>query len=169
VPEPSTETITQALVAALAGIVGDGGASYWYTPGAARVVSIGAACLDDTFADPTTGRATIYALEPGAIRTTNETTGSIDAVMEFDLLIASQIEQTDHPMRAPQGDSRNTVQNRLAADAERAIYADVTLGGICDFIEIPYIERSAGEVYVEGWAAVLMRLVVTFSYWKDTP
>lgn len=169
-PEPNAERIAQALVDLLAGIVGDDGASYWYTPGAVRLVdAIGAACLDETFADASSGKATIYALEPDGITTEGETTHEIDAAASYLLLVAHQIDQSDHPMKAPAGDSRHTVQSRLDSDVRKAIHSDPTLGGLCHYVEVLETERSPRELYVEGWAAVMFRLALHYSYWKSQP
>lgn len=169
-PEPTAERIAQALVDLLAGIVGDDGVSYWYTPGAVRLVdALGAAVLDDTFADASTGKATIYALEPDNIRTEAETTHEIDAASTYLLLVAHQIDQADHAMKAPAGDTRHTVQGRIDSDVRKKIHSDPTLGGLCHYVEILETERSPRDLFVEGWAAVMFRVSLHYSYWKSQP
>lgn len=169
-PESIRDQIIDAIVDQLEEIVGDAGVSFWYTPGAVRVVeAVNQACLDDTFADPTSGKATIYLLVPDDEQDIEETTEDIDAIMNLDLVVARQIDQVDHPLKTASSGSRSKIQNRLARDAKKKLREDVTLGGLSHNVEIVRSEFGPEEVYAAGWAVVLMRLSILYSYWRTTP
>lgn len=64
---------------------------------------------------------------------------------------------------------RRTIQNRLKRDIERRLYQDVSLLGLAENCEIKEINRS---VYVDDtvlWAAIELRLDVSYSHQKATP
>lgn len=168
--ESIREQITVALLAKLEEIVGDDGANYWYTPDAVRrVEDITMACLDDTFADTTSSKATIYVITADDEVDIEESTEDIDAIMNLDLLVARQIDQMDHPMKEPLTGSRGLIQNRLVRDAKKKLREDVSLAGLAHNVEIIRAEFSPEDVFAPGWAAVFMRLAIHYSYWKGTP
>jgi len=64
--------------------------------------------------------------------------------------------------------TRATIQDRLVLDVERAVYADVTLGGTVENCEIILRDRSADRTYIEGWACVFMRVRLQWEeIWGD--
>lgn len=170
--ESTRDQIIDAILALFRTIVADRGANFWYTPGLVKdVEGFSAACLDDSFADlADEGKATLYLLAPDEEETAEETTGTIEALMRLDLLLARQVDAVDHPLKDPDSPSVRKVQNRLARDAKKLIHTNSDLGGLAINFEVLRTEYASEEVGAGGaWACVLLRLQVHYEYWKANP
>jgi hypothetical protein len=168
-PESLPEQIVEAIRARLAAIVGDAGATFWYTPTVRRVRAIESTCLDNTFADPVSGKTTLYLLTPDDEEDLEEPAHTVEAVMFVDLVVAREIDKVDHPLKTPVEGLPETIQNRLIRDAKKKLRQDVTLGGLVDNVEFRRTERSAEETFIAGWAVAAMRLQISYSYFQDAP
>lgn len=157
------EQIVVALKTLFEGIVGDGGATYWYTP--TRVVRAAAfqgGLLDDSL-------STIYCLSPAdeddEFRDSNR---EIKSIMRVDLAVATRYTDMENPLDPPDPD-RWKVQNRIIRDAKKRIRSDYRLGGLCLWIEIPTTERGAEQTFEEGWALAFLRLLIFYRYADTAP
>lgn len=159
-PEPLCEQIVAALVDRLEGIVGDGGATFWYTPThVQRSPAWGEHCLPLRPADDTT----VYTLSPDDEDMEELTLTSTRAFMGIDLTIARPYRNGDNPFEPAEPD-RWKVQNRMRDDARKRLRGELKVGNLALLIQIPLVDLSAEETFVDGWAVVMMRLVVQYSY-----
>jgi hypothetical protein len=160
--------IAEALRTRLAAITGDGGTTYWYTPaGVARVQA-----YDRLVADPTVGM--VYAIRAGEERHREEGTGSpttgglVAAEAEFWVLMLRPTEATDDNPFGADASTKATEQDRMVRDFLRALWLDVTLGGLANNI----VDGSLivdRDMEVEGWAVAEARFAVFYSYPARTP
>lgn len=155
--------IAEALKARLAAIVEDQGLTSWYTPN--RVVRVQA--YDALIADPSIGM--VYAIRAGEERHREETTGGgMAAEAEFFVLMLRPTEAADdNPFGADE--SRKPIeQDRMVRDFLRALFLDVTLGGLASNVADGslIIDR---DMAVEGWAVAEARFTVIYSYPAATP
>ena len=161
--EPLCERIVDALVTRLKTITEDGGVTAWYTADAViRSPAWGMHCLDPSLAEG----ATIYTLSPDDEDTEENTFTSTRAMLGIDLTIAQRFEQAweSSPLTTTLDPDRWKVQNRLRDDARRSLRGDLKVGNTALIIQIPLVDLSSEETFVEGWAVVMMRLVVTYTF-----
>lgn len=95
---------------------------------------------------------------------------TIDHVVDIFVLSARQYKdpQTDPYLRFGNGRPiRWTIQNRLIRDLIRVLVRDVTLNNTCINCEIKDISRDFDKP--EGWAIVILRLVIQYDHQKDMP
>jgi len=156
--ESRHEQIAAALATTLAGIVGDNGATYWYTPSAVRRV----VWFDDRHLDSMSGpTAVVYLLRPGIERIEEDTSGTIEGRAEMFLVVARKhAKATEDPAREPPP-TRWTVADRLVQDALKRLLADVTLGDTCGnvFSVGVTIDR---DMYLDTWALAELRFEVEY-------
>lgn len=162
--------ISQALVAALDAIAGDGGSTYWYTP--SRVVRV--SVWDRLIADAS--HEHILGLRAGEETHTEESTGTTAtgggmlATAEFYLLMLRREEaDTGDPFDKPTT-PRELVVDRMVRDCVRALLGgDVTLGGLAINIADGSLIVDR-DIAVEGaWAVAEARFAVQYSYMSKTP
>lgn len=172
--EPRSEQILEALKAQLQGIVGDGGSTFWWTP-----TAVVRGDFDDDVLDASLGSEAeppvIYLLSLDDQLDEDETFQATRCELHVDLLVARRftpatenphevevLAATDPTMR------RQTVQNRLVADAKRALRGNFKLTsvaapeGLSLHIRIPLTEKGAQDTYTVGWAIAFLRLEVLF-------
>ena len=172
--EPRSEQILEALKAQLQAILSDGGTTYWYTP-----TAVVRGDFDDDVLDASLGTeatpAVVYLLSLDDELDEDETFQATRCEMHVDLLVARRFTPanenphlvevaaaTDPAMR------RQTVQNRLAADAKRALRGNFKLTslaapeGLSLHIRIPLTEKGAQDTFTPGWAIAFLRLEVLF-------
>lgn len=160
--------ISAALVDALEAISADNGSTFWYTP--ERVVRV--TSYERLLADASLTH--ILALRAQEETHSEQSTGSsatggvVGAVAEFTLLMLRRDETIESPFDRA-SITREQIVDRMVRDVLRAIWADVTLGGLA-------INISAGslvidrDVAVEGpWAVAEMRFAVEYDYLALTP
>jgi hypothetical protein len=154
--------IGEALKARLAALTGDNGAAYWYTPD--RVVRVQA--YDRLVADPTVGM--VYAIRAGEERHREEATQTVMAEAEWWVLMLRPTEAADDSPFGADESTKATEQDRMARDFLKALWTDVTLGGLAlNVVDGSlYVDR---DMDVEGWAVVEARLSILYSYPKATP
>lgn len=157
------EQIVVALQTLFGGIVGDGGAAYWYTPTrVVRAAAFHSGLLDDSL-------STIYCLSPAdeddEFRDSNR---EVKTIMRVDLALATRFTEMENPLE-PTDPDRWKVQNRLIRDAKKRIRSDYRLGGLCLWIEIPTTERGAEQTFEEGWALAFLRLLIFYRYADTAP
>lgn len=168
--ESKAERIVAALRTALAAIVGDGGATYWYTVNACvRAAAWENSCLDETIATD----ATIYVLVPDTRETIRHTiggaaTGHRRCILNVDLVLAHRYRLSDKP-HVSETPKRWTVQERLIRDALTRIESDEGLSGLCLAIDTPTASIAADETWIEGWAVAFQRLAIMYDYTAGTP
>lgn len=156
--------IAEALRTTLAEIVGDAGATYWYTPDAVVICDVW-----DGVADPSVG-AEVMAIRPGEESHSEETPGTLRATAEFFVLLLRKTTATDPSPYQSDGGLRLKEKNRVIRDFLRALWEDVTLGGLVDNVNADslYVNRDMG-VDGDQWVAAEARFTVTYSYPKETP
>lgn len=161
--ESKHHQIAEALKARLAAIVGDGGTTYWYTP--ARAVRVQA--YDRLVADPSIGQ--VYAVRAGEERHTEAGTGGLLGVeAEFWVLILRQTEAADDQPFGADESTKATEQDRMVRDFLRALWLDVTLGGLVENVVDGSLVIDR-DVDVELWACAEARFTVRYTYQALTP
>jgi hypothetical protein len=96
------------------------------------------------------------------------TTGTVDKEMEVGIVAARRADvdrKSDDPYVGEIPRAR-TVRNRLIQDIEKALRADVTLGGLCWEIDLAHRNR---QYYVQGWDAVHVPFTVKYIHPRRTP
>jgi hypothetical protein len=167
VAESLHEQLVAAFQANLAGIVGDGGANYWFTPDrVVRVPAFSEACLDSSL-------TTIYCISPGQVEDAlAHSTVGVRAVLTLDLAIVTRYTPSEeiNPFTADVP-LRWTIQTRLERDAKKKIRSFYHLGFESNavWVEIPITEYVADQTFFQGWAAVFMRCLVHFIYADVAP
>lgn len=161
------EQLIVALAAHLAGIVGDGGATYWYTPDrVVRTPTFHSACLDPSL-------TTIYSLSPVRVedKPVNISIG-MESIATVDLAAATKFNPaTEDPFKQEEP-IRWTVQTRLERDAKKRLRSNYNLLGVSGghrFTAIPVTDYASDLTYLEGWALVFLRLQLRFTYPDTTP
>ncbi len=168
--EPIHEQIMAAIKTLLAGIVGTGGAPYWYTPSAViRAPSFHGGCLD-------TAQDVIYVIVPDRTLRRKESTRTLLGQIEFDVVAVKRLPTSyadQNPFAAAAGTIRETYQARLAADVERKLIADPALASLQGLgvsrLEITSDDRSAEDTALEGWACAFLRTACEYRYGFATP
>ena len=166
--ESKHNQIAAALKARFEGIVGDSGTTYWYTPAkVARVQS-----YDRLLADPTVGM--VYALRAGEERHREESTGAaatggiLAAEAEFFVLLLRPTAAADDNPFGADASTKALEQDRMVRDFLRALFLDVTLGGLASNIADGSLIVDR-DVEVEGWAVAEARFTVLYTYPARTP
>lgn len=161
--ESIQQQVLDALVARFAAIVGDEGATRWYSVDrAVDFASFSSECLDSSL-------ATIYIVSPDETPIEPATLTSSEAHIVFDISLARRLEvETENPFGAP-AENRTRIQNRLIQDATRAINSDPALGGLAIWTYIRYENRKAEDTYIEKWAVAFMRIEVQAIYTDGAP
>jgi hypothetical protein len=171
VAESLNEQIAVALQAKLASIVGDGGASYWYTPTVIRTPGVSAALLDLDVA--TTAAPAIYAVIPDEEEHLEEASGLMQAYMKIYLFLAVRFQPDKELPFDQSAPIRWTVQNRMVRDVLKKLLTDLTLGGlVLNLFGGPgdrvLIDRSA-RTYEDGWAIVFVHFRIFYGYQFGAP
>lgn len=155
--------IAEALKARFAALVGNSGTTYWYTP--ARVVRVQA--YDRLIADPSVG--SIYAIRAGEERHSEEGTGGLTAAeAEFWVLLLRPTQASDDNPFGSDESTKAIEQDRMVRDFLRALFLDVTLGGLASNVVDGSLVVDR-DVEVEGWAVAEARFTVRYSYQALTP
>lgn len=161
--ESRHEQIVAALVTSLEGIVGDSGATYWFTPGkVVRAPEFSSTTLRSDY-------STIYVLSADDEQDDEIAYGHIGARMKVDLVVANRFDPTNEDPFNPSLPQRWTVQNRLVQDAKKRLRSDKTLGGLAQHIHVPLTERAADDTYLADWAVAFLRVLIDYSYEDATP
>lgn len=166
--EPIQEQVAAALRTWLAGIVADGGTNYHYTP---ELVVRRQVYFDD---DPPVDFDVVYLLRPGQTRHVEAGTGGATTVLaEFFLVVAKAIGAADMEPNDVGEVGRDTLAQRVAADAVRRLLrwrADSGAGGLRGLIENVADPDSEGGIAVDferdvaSHAVAELRFVVRFAY-----
>jgi hypothetical protein len=168
VAESVHEQVLAALQAHLAGIVGDGGATYWYTPDRVlRPAAFHGACLDPSL-------TTIYSLSPVRVedKPVNISIG-MEAVLTVDLAVATRFtpDAGENPLQQTEP-FRWTIQSRLERDAKKRLRSNYNLLGVSGahrFTAVPVTDYAPDLTYLEGWALVFLRVQLRYTYPDTTP
>lgn len=156
--EALCEQIVEALVDRL-----KTGTDYVYPPDAViRCPAWGSHCLDESLA----AEPTIYTLSPDDEDNEEHTYTATKSSMGIDLTVVHRFTPAGEntPLSVTLDPDRWKVQNRLRDDARKRLRGDLKVGDLALLIQIPLVDLSAEETYVDGWAVVLMRLVVQYTY-----
>ena len=163
--ESIAEQIAAALQTSLAAIVGDGGATYWYTPSVVLRVSF---FPQGFMFEPAAGPVQ-YVLSPGGEDIIEERTSQgAAAEHEFVLQVAMLL---DAPTENPYIEAtpiRATVVNRLVRDAVRKLLSDVVLGGLVGNVVTTSLAIDR-EQYDPRWAMAQIRFTVSYPFQGPTP
>ena len=161
--EARHEQIIVALKAALAGIVADGGTTYWYTPDRVlRAPAFSQMCLDSSL-------DTIYVLSPVDVADERADSCSAKALVRVDLTAVRRFNPSTENPYTQEAPIRWTIQTRLERDIKKLIRTDETLGGLSQEVRVPLTSYAPEETYFEGWACIFMRLEIKWHYPKATP
>lgn len=161
--------IVEAIRAKLAAIAGDGGATYWYTPTHVLRVSSWERMLADSSLEQ------ILALRAQEETHGEEGTGSLSTGgsvrtrAELTLLMLRRDERdTTNPFEEA-SPTREQIVDRMVRDVLRALWDDVTLGGLAiNVVAGSFIVDR--DVAVEGkWAVAEARFAVDYDYLAKTP
>jgi len=160
--------IADALKARLGAIARDGGATYWYTPD--RVARVQG--YDMLSADPTVGMA--YLVRAGEERHAEESTGDaasgggVRAEAEFWVLMLRPTAAADENPFGADASTKAIEQDRMVRDFLRALWLDVTLGGLVQNVVDGSLVIDR-DIEVRGWAAAEARFTIVYSYLSRIP
>lgn len=172
--EPISEQILATLQTDLAGIVGDGGATYWYTVHKAlRAPAFTSECLDESLGSDT-APGTIYTLVPDEEEPDRPAAMARVRLVDLpvDLVVAQRFMPADENPFNPPSPMRETIQRRLVRDAKRRLWADGKggeVGGLAITTEIPIVDMSPETTFFEGWVAAFLHLRITYQYVETAP
>lgn len=163
------EQLSAALETSLGQIVGDGGATYWETPGAVTRSAWGdedESLLNALIEGP------IYAIRPGEEIHSESDPGTAIALAPFAILLAHKYDFTETAFEVP-ALRRMTLVNRMVRDVLRKLLADVKLGA---FSQGGLVENVfQGDVIVDrnkyavGWALAEIAFVSKYRYFGGVP
>lgn len=106
-------------------------------------------------------------IRPGFEPILEETTGTVEGQLEVWILaVAKHAPKSIDPQQQNPPQDAQTRQNELISDFERAILADVSLGGPAFNAEIRSIDRGQ---HIEGWVVAELFLVVSYSALRGSP
>jgi hypothetical protein len=166
--EPIAEQIAVRVQELLAAIVGDGGATYWFTPTTvARFAGFTSACLD-------TSKTTVYVISPDRRERRIDNNRQIEVTKYFDLSLATKnkLSNAEGPF-ASGAAQRALYQARMQADVEKALTGgDITLGlsGIGVYrAEITLWDEDPETTFETAWAITYGRLAVTYRHLRNLP
>lgn len=143
--------VKAAIVAKLAAIVADGGATYWITPNVVTRAHRWTDRLLDTMAGTP---ATVYAVRSD--RSVYRETGPAQMSMTFEvfvLLLQKADEMADEA-------ARDLIADRMERDVVKALMADFTLAGVAFNVMDPAEGIQAESFDVAGWIARELRMSV---------
>jgi hypothetical protein len=162
VSESIHEQIAAALATRLTALEADGGVTCWYTPDRVDRVTF----FEDRFLDTAVEHQIL--LWPGAETHMEHSTGQCRAVCPLTILVAHQIGAASEMPDEIAPPTRWTIASRSARDVLRALWADVTLGGLADNVaeEGMVVEYAR---FVQGWACVEITVPISYTYPKETP
>ncbi len=175
--ESRAEQVAEALRAQLATIEGDGGNAYWYTPDRVIRTHVVDARVLDTSLD------VIYVVSPEREEESPRTNGPNGIVRNTSFLTLTLLKRftpdTENQLQRPEtpdpsDPARATLQARMLRDVRKKLRSDVKLAlggadGVSTYVALPDTELGPEETYIEGWACVFARAVVTHHYVQDTP
>lgn len=169
------ELILDALRDSLADIRGDGGETYWYTPGAVvRCTWWAPKLLDTTIEGP------IYAIRAGdethSENAEGDSLGENRVLLEVLLLVAVLFKEVENP-HSPPDPTRERIVSRMVQDVVRKLLADVQLLNVTEitdaggqvenvFDEGLVVDRDKAE---PGVAAAELRFTVSYRYTEGRP
>lgn len=165
-PESKAELIVDTLRDTLAEIVGDNGATYWYTPTVVRHYDFDETCLDPSL-------DTIYVLVPDAEEKREGSTCEIEADQRVSIAACHRFEPaTERPFDADEP-IRWTIQNRMVRDIEQKLRGGAGpttpfLGGLVEGLEVERVARGP-ETFSEKWAIAFLSVVASYSYRFNAP
>lgn len=158
---PAAERVLSALAAQLLAKI-QGGADYWNT-----LTRVGRppSWVGFDVEHVQQGEGNCQALiRPGLEPIAEETTGSYEGQLEvWVLAIARYAPPSTSPYQQNPEQDQQSRQNELIEDFRKAIMSDVGLGGVAFNAEIRSVDRAP---YIEGWVAMEMLLVVSYSALK---
>lgn len=163
------EQIAAALKSSLQGIVGDGGVTYWYTPGVVVRVPFFEetgpyGLLDSSISGP------IYAIRPGEESHEEQVTQNTDAEMEVFILMLQRFTETESAFTLASV-PRWTMVNRMVRDVLRKLLQDVQLlsvgGAVDNIMALPgLVDRDR---WIDGWAVAELQLRIGYRYAGGVP
>lgn len=164
--ESRPEQIAAAIVTSLETIVGDGGASWWFTPVVKRTHAVEMASLDPTL-------DVLYLVSPDRKEESRRTNAGIGCIVRGRAFLTLTLLKrftpaTENPIEA-EAPIRWTLQERLEQDVRKKLREDPKLGGISTDLDLTDSEEGPEETFLEGWALAFMRLQVTYHYAQETP
>lgn len=174
VPEAKAEEIMVALEGQVLALMQADGANYWYTCDAyGRPPNWHNVDLNHFQKDDEQPVDTVVLARHGVEQLAENPSETLDSVMEIHLVAGTRFEPTTENV-LEQNPLEQTVQNRLARDLLKAVFADVTLGlpddeggGPADNAEVTDVDRFSHSV--EGWAVVELTLRVRYNPRADNP
>ena len=159
------QQVWDALKSLLAGIVSDGGTTYWYTPEAVvEFPAFSEQCLN-------TEKTVVYVLAP------DEESEDVDGFTYQRTRVTEQIRltvaqkfapDTENPFDPP-SPNRLEVMDRMLRDAEKKLNSDWTLAGLALRVAVVRRDRSAARTYFQGWAVAHLTLRAEYEYDDDAP
>jgi hypothetical protein len=169
-PEPKREQISAAVAARLAAInatmpdpIDPTRALYHYTPShVLRVDDLDVKHLR-------TQHEVVYQVMPGDGFPDERTSGSFQNQMEVFVLAARRWQPNTQDPYGIEPPIRETIQNRLLRDIKVALYEDVTLGNLAINTEIRDENLNLQIQDNVAWAAVEVRLVITYEHRQEEP
>jgi hypothetical protein len=166
-PEARPEQIADAVVAKLAAIVGDGGETYWFTPGAVVRAHVVASSMLNPAIDP------LYVVTPDrkeeARRSSLGRGGIIRGRAFLTLtLLKRHAVASEAPLTA-ETPTRWTLEERMQRDVRKALREDPHLGGVSSGIDLVESEDGNQDTELAGYAMTFLRLMVIYHYAHETP
>jgi len=171
---PRSAQVKAALAAQLAsiveGVTNANGYTYWYTPSRViRVKGVAADCVDESL-------DSIYCMSPDTTsQARNSTWGTHDAELNIDLDLFRKYRPeagTENPFEI-QGELREDLEDRMAADVEARLMEDPTYAAYAGLevwdIQVVSKDQTPEATSIEGWARVILRVVVRYRYRAPSP
>lgn len=170
--ESRYDQAVEVIEGQIAGIVGDGGVTYWRTYGSAgNGRTIRWAGLEDRLFDPSLD--TLCVVIPDNSRKVRETSRTHLAECYVHVAAAARLEEGEGDPFNPPDPSRQTLQSRLAQDIERALMADPALNAFRGLevtdLRVDSEDRGPEATWDESWAMVILRLAITYRYRPEAP
>lgn len=173
--ESKYNQIMAALIARFESIESDNGTTWHYTPSKViRYAAFTNDCLDDSIAGEET---TLYVLVDKAEESepmTQGPSGHERKVMALDVVLARRFATPERPFEQA-SPTRQTVQDRLIRDCQKALLKDTADGNSSHFsglalgVEVGEADRTAENTYHEGWAIAFQPARILYSHPVSTP
>jgi hypothetical protein len=164
--EPKHEQVIAGVVAALAGIVS--GPAYWHdTEKAIADPHFHGGHMDKSL----NGAKASYIASHDQDEDVSDTPTDYAVRLELDVTAFKKFEPaTEEPYRASVP-KRGTIQARLAADVKNKLRSDEGLTAVAAAagispvrVWIPFAHFAADETLFQGWAVVMLRVVVEYTH-----
>jgi hypothetical protein len=118
--------------------------------------------------DPSLNMGAVIGIAPDLSTDTRVTFSTMGVEMPVDVVVACKFEAPDLDPFHPPNPSRWDVQDELERAVKDRIRSDLKLGGLALDMTIPDTDKGNENTYVEKWAVVFLRVMVSFHHEETT-